>query len=213
MASDPPTPTPLRIMVANERDERLALVAEIVGRLGHDVIPRHAGIAEIGALTRAEQPDVALVGVGLDSAVALDHITKIVHEAMCPVIALLDASDPAYVSEAARRGVFAYVVLDDDHAALRSALEITLRRFAEFHNLEGAFGRRAVIEQAKGILMERHGIDAEHAFQKLRQHSQSTGRRLADLAQAVVESHRLLIAPAAEGGSGQTSATTPRADD
>ena len=47
---------------------------------------------------------------------------------------------------------------------LQSAIDVVLRRFAEYHNLEGAFGRRAVIERAKGILMERLGVDDQAAF-------------------------------------------------
>jgi response regulator NasT len=110
------------------------------------------------------------------------------------VIALLDAKDPAYVNEAAKRGVFAYIV-DGDPAELQSALDITLRRFAEYHNLQGAFGRRAKIEQAKGILMARHAINEDKAFEMLRQHSRHNGRKLIDVAEAIVESHTLLLAP------------------
>jgi len=44
-----------------------------------------------------------------------------------------------------------------------------LRRFAEYHDLQGAFGRRALTERAKGILMERHGIDEASAFEMLRE--------------------------------------------
>ena len=62
--------------------------------------------------------------------------------------------------EAAKRGVFAYIV-DGDAEELQSAIDITLQRFAEYQSLQGAFGRRALIEQAKGILMARHAIDAE----------------------------------------------------
>jgi hypothetical protein len=91
------------------------------------------------------------------------------------VIALLSAEDPAYVREAARRGVFAYIV-DTTPEELQSAIDITLQRFSEYHNLQGAFGRRAVIEQAKGILMARHGIDADRAFEMLRNHSQHNGQ-------------------------------------
>jgi response regulator NasT len=108
------------------------------------------------------------------------------------VIALLSAKDPSYIREAAKRGVFAYIV-DADAEELQSAIEITLHRFAEYHNLQGAFGRRAVIEQAKGILMERHAIDQEKAFEMLRSHSQHNGRKLIDVANAVVDSHLLLL--------------------
>ena len=117
---------------------------------------------------------------------------------------------PGSFSEAAKRGVFAYVIVQDDPQELESALEITLLRFAEFHNLEGAFGRRATIEQAKGVLMERFGIDSEQAFLQLRQHSQATGRKVVDVARAIVESHRLLREP--EGNNRATGRTEVERD-
>src|SRR5438093_6287920 len=65
----------------------------------------------------------------------------------------------------------------------------------EYHSLQGAFGRRATIEQAKGILMARHAIDADRAFEMLRDHSQHNGHKLVDIAQAIVDSHLLLLPP------------------
>src|SRR5215217_5947879 len=94
----------LRILIANERRDRLALVAPIVVGLGHEVIAREIEVKDVGAVTARERPDVALVGLGESSEHALDLI------------------------------------------------DIVLRRFAEDHDLEGAFGRRALIECAKGIL-------------------------------------------------------------
>lgn len=109
------------------------------------------------------------------------------------MIALLDVEDRAFVNEAAKRGVFAYLT-DGEAAELQSSIDIVLRRFAEYHNLEGAFARRAIIERAKGILMARHGIDDSEAFEMLRSHSQRNHRKLVEVAEAVVESH-LLLAP------------------
>jgi response regulator NasT len=156
------------------------------------VIAREIYVKEVGAVTARERPDVALVGLGLHSEHALDLISEIVREASCPVIALLSAKDPAYVHEAAKRGVFAYIV-DSSPDELQSAIDITLQRFAEYHSLQGAFGRRALIEQAKGILMARHAIDADRAFEMLRDHSQHNGHKLVDIAQAIVDSHLLLL--------------------
>jgi AmiR/NasT family two-component response regulator len=181
----------LRVLIANERQDRLELLAQVVSELGHEVIAREIEVSEVGAVTARERPDVALVGLGLSSEHALNLIGEIVHEASCPVIALLSAKDPAYIREAARRGVFAYIV-DTTPEELQSAIDITLQRFAEYHNLQGAFGRRAVIEQAKGILMARHAIGADRAFELLRNHSQHNGRKLIEVAEAVVESHVLL---------------------
>src|SRR6266511_2052194 len=188
----------LRVLIANEKRERLELLAQVVAGLGHEVIAREIHVQEVGAVTARERPDVALVGLGLHSEHALDLISEIVREASCPVIALLSAKDPAYVHEAAKRGVFAYIV-DGDAAELQSAIDITLQRFAEYHSLQGAFGRRALIEQAKGILMARHAIDADGAFEMLRDHSQHNGRKLIDVAQAIVDSHLLLLTPQQPG--------------
>ena len=183
----------LRVLIANERRERLELLAQVVAGLGHEVIAREIDVKEVGAVTARERPDVALVGLGLHSEHALELISEIVREASCPVIALLSAKDPSYVHEAAKRGVFAYIV-DSEPDELQSAIDITLQRFGEYHSLQGAFGRRATIEQAKGILMERHAIDAGRAFELLRDHSQHNGHKLVDVAQAVVDSHLLLQA-------------------
>src|SRR5712692_1812100 len=184
--------THLRVLIANERRDRLELLARVVAGLGHEVIAREIDVREVGAVTAREQPDVALVGLGLSSEHALELIAEIVHESTCPVIALLSARDPAYIREAAKRGVFAYIV-DADAEELQSAIEITLQRFTEYHNLQGAFGRRAVIEQEKGILMARRAINQETALELLRSHSQHNGHKLADVAQAIVESHLLLL--------------------
>jgi response regulator NasT len=140
---------------------------------------------------------VALIGLDVSSDHALKLIDALVHEAACPVIALLPAQDSAYVREAAKRGIFAYVV-EAGPEELQSAIDITLRRFAEYHDLQGAFGRRAVIEQAKGMLMARHGISSDQAFDLLRNHSQHGGGRLSDIAAAVVETNSLLP-PGASG--------------
>jgi response regulator NasT len=198
----------LRVLIANEKRDRLALLAKVVTDLGHEVIAREIDVKEVGAVTARERPDVALVGLGLSSQHALDLIGEIVREASCPVIALLSAEDPAYVHEAARRGIFAYI-LHDDPGELTSAIDITLQRFAEYQSLQGALGRRAVIEQAKGILMARRALDADHAFELLRDHSQRSGRKLAEVAEAVVESHLLLL-PAAGGPAPPPASRAPR---
>ena len=199
--------TQLRVLIANERRERLVQIAQLVAGLGHEVIARELEVAEVASATIREHPDVALVGLGVNSSQALDLVTEIVREAACPVIALLEREDPAYVNQAAIRGVFAYIVTGQSASdELESTLAITLRRFAEYQNLRGAFGRRATIEQAKGILMARHGITPERAFDMLRQHSQRSDRKLIEVAEAIVHSHLLLLPPLApiEGQPGAT---------
>jgi len=182
----------LRVLVADGRPERLRQVSDAVASLGHEVITLEGELEEIVLTTADERPDLAVVILGESSEDALRTIGRVVREAACPVIAVLDVEDPAFVNEAARRGIFAYIRGGSDPAELQSSIDITLQRFAEYHNLEGAFGRRAVTERAKGILMERHGIDERAAFDLLRDEARRTNRKVVDVAEAVAASHRLL---------------------
>jgi AmiR/NasT family two-component response regulator len=184
----------LRVLIANERRDRLALVAPIVADLGHEVIAREIDVNEVGAVTARERPDVALVGLGESSQHALVLIEKIVHEAFCPVILLIHEPNPGFVREASRRGIFAYITdgEDDDAPEWQSSIDIVLRRFTEYHDLRGAFGRRAVTERAKGILMERHSVGEDAAFELLRAQARTSNRKLVDVASAVVDGHALL---------------------
>jgi two-component system, response regulator / RNA-binding antiterminator len=182
----------LRILIANERKDRLERIAEIVTGLGHEVISRELEVTEVAAATEREHPDLAFVGLGMSGEHALEMISEIVREASCPVIALLESDDPIWVNEAAKRGIFAYIV-NGKPDEMQGAIEITIRRYAEYTNLEGAFRRRAVIERAKGIVMARQAVGEREAFELLRAQSQRSGRKLFDVAEAVIESHLLLI--------------------
>ena len=187
----------LRVLIPNERRDRLELVVPIVVSLGHEVIAREIEVDDVGAVTATERPDVALVGLGASSEHALVLIERIVREATCPVIVLIHAPNPEFVREASKRGVFAYIT-DGDAADLQNNIDIVLRRFAEYHDLEGAFGRRATIERAKGILMERHSVGGTGAFDMLRRQSRTANRKLVDIAAAVVDGYALLPKHAAD---------------
>ena len=153
----------LRVLIANERPDRLALLAEVVTGLGHKVIASEIRVSEVAAVTSRDRPDVALVGLGKSSKHALDLITEIVRGAFCPVIALLRGYDAEWIDEAAERGVYAYIV-DTRPEELQSAIEITLRRFAELQEAQGAFERRnaqilqdaAVTQSRKRNVLELH---------------------------------------------------------
>ncbi len=193
----------LRVLLADVRHDHLERVARVVMALGHDVIAKETNIAAVAALTEQEPVDVAIVAVGESSANALELIGSIVREATCPVIALLDVEDPAFIRQAAKRGVFAYITSSDSgDDQFEGAIEVVLHRFAEYHDLEGAFGRRALTERAKGVLMERHGIDEEAAFLMLRDHSRKANRKLIDIAQAVLDVRALLPTNADEEPTG-----------
>ena len=185
-------PKTLRVLIADGTAERLSEVTRAVVSLGHGIVGEGSTLETVGEATAAELPDVALVIVGERSDRALDLIRTIVHEAACPVIAILDVQDRSFVDRAARLGIFSYIAHAGDLQEMQSSMDISLQRFAEYHALEGAFGRRAVTERAKGILMERHAIDEQRAFRLIREQARRTNTKMVDIAASILASHRLL---------------------
>jgi AmiR/NasT family two-component response regulator len=198
-------PTRLRLMVADEHGETLQQIAAVLSELGHDVVALEVAVAAVARAVREEVPELAIVGLHRDEDHALDLIQEIVDENICPVIVQTSRDDPLFVAKAAARGIFAAASpLGAD--ALQGAIEIAVRRFEELEelseqieSLEGALRRRAIVERAKGILMERYGIDERAAFELLRQRARASSRPLVDVAAAVLEGEPL---PDIAGDSG-----------
>ena len=195
----------LRVLVADEDARALEGLSELVAALGHDVIARAISLRHVAEAVATEEPDVALVVLHRDEEHALDLIGEIAEYGAGPVIALLDSEDTEFVARAAEQGIAAYAQ-PVNRDTVQNAIEVALRRHAEtealtekVEQLESALERRAVIERAKGILMERHGIDERAAFELLRSHARASSRKVVDLARAVGEGHALL--PRESGGS------------
>jgi response regulator NasT len=181
----------LRILVADEDKRALDGIAAVLRSLGHEVVGRATSPDGAGAAIDEEKPDIAMVKLHADDAHALDLIDELTDVGGCPVVALLDREDPDFIAQAAEHGIIAYAQPVDEQN-VRSSLEIAVRRFSELNELENAVGdlesaisRRATIERAKGILMERHGLSDQEAFEMLRSEARSNNRRVYDVASDV----------------------------
>jgi two-component system, response regulator / RNA-binding antiterminator len=187
MDEDPPR---LRVLIADEDQRRIAEIAGVISGLGHTVVARLLDVSEIAEATQREAPDVAIVGVDGEQSHALDLISAIVKQAACPVIADIDTDDDSFIEKAARRGIFAYVK-HGEQPEMEHTIDVVLNRYAEFSRLHGALRTGAIIEQAKGILMERHGIGPDEAFAELRTRARNTNQSVFEVAQAVTLSYPL----------------------
>jgi response regulator NasT len=189
------------LLVTNGTAAHSAALTAAAAELGHEatVLDRLEAPDAAEVLAQA-RPDAAIVAVTEDADGQLAFVEAASAADVCPVLVSLPPAGTALAREAARRGAFACLV-DTTPDALECALEIALHRARDYHDLRAAFHRRATIEQAKGILMERHGLSPDRAFDLLRRHSQRTGTKLAEIAAALTDSHILLPAvPAPLGG-------------
>jgi AmiR/NasT family two-component response regulator len=162
------------------------------------VTSRAVSVTEAVDLIAIEDPDVSLVRLHHDDEHALVLIEELTESASGPVIAVLDEADPEFISAAAERGISAFAQPVDE-ANVQAAIELAVRRYAEsealsekLDQLETALERRALIERAKGILMERHSIDDRGAFELLRGHARRNNRKVVDVARAVEAGRALL---------------------
>jgi AmiR/NasT family two-component response regulator len=196
----------LRILIADEDKQALEALGQVLQELGHEVIAKAVGIQEVEREIAEEGPEAAMVKLHEDTDHALELIETIVEEADCPVLALMEVESLDFVGKAADRGIYAYTesLSAED---VQGAIEIAIRRHAELEHfkeavnqLEGALDRRAIIERAKGIIMERHSLGEAEAFEVMRAHARRNNRKVIEVAHAVTEGHALLP-KAAEGSS------------
>ena len=188
----------LRVLIADEDKDALHSLADVLEGLGHEVAPYVVSVSEAVELISTEDPDLAIVVVHQDDDHALALIAESVEYASGPVIAQTRDGDVEFVARAAERGISAWIESTSPES-VQGAIEVALRRYEETERLEEKVGqlesaleRRAVIERAKGILMERHGVSERDAFDLMRDHARSQSRRVVDVALSVTEGHALL---------------------
>lgn len=178
----------LRVIAADEDEAALQRTARLLEQLGHDVTACTASVQEACEVIAREEPDVAVVVVHDDVGHALDLVAELGEALDGPVVALHDGADAAFAEAAAERGLDA-LASEPTADGLQSAIEVAMRRHAErsqltqtVGQLQHALERRALIERAKGMVMERHGIDERSAFEVLRR--EARGRNITVVAVA-----------------------------
>jgi response regulator NasT len=182
----------VRILVANERAEELDALTRAAEDLG-EVVAREVRVHEVARVADEEDVDLALVGFpeGESAEHALAMIGELVQGGLCPVIAITTDANDGFVTKAAEIGVYAHTTRLDA-TLLRGAVDVAMRRFKEHADLKTVIERRGLVERAKGILMERYGLDERAAFDMLRREARASNLRIADAADRILEGHRLL---------------------
>ena len=189
----------LRVVVSNEHADVIDETAAIVEQLGHEVVGRERDIDATVAAVVEHNADLALVAADEQPEHALALVERVNDTAACPVVLLLDPDDSGLVREAIERGIASYADRRDP-AALDNAIALAVRIFDELYEhghqieaLEAGGERRAIIERAKGVLMERHDIDEARAYLMLRHQARASQSRLVDVAQAVLAARSLFV--------------------
>ena len=144
-------------------------------------------------LARSEQPDLAVLDVKMPRLDGIEAARKILDERPIPIVMVTAYGQDELVSRAVEAGVFGYLVKPSREQDLLPAIRTARARHEELvalreqaDSLAEALASRKSIERAKGLLMERHGIGEEEAFERLRRHARDTRRPIMGVVEDVL---------------------------
>ena len=183
----------MRVLVAE--DETLIRL-DLTGMLqsaGFEVCAEARDGVEAVELARSELPDLAVLDVKMPRLDGIESARRILDERPIPIVIVSAYTETSLVERAAEAGVFGYLSKPFREEDLLPAIETARARFGQLaavrdqvETLAEALAARKVIERAKGILMEKDGLTEDAAFGRLRKASQTSGRPLRVIAEAVV---------------------------
>jgi len=186
------------VIVEQDRDRALAIVDALATAGDYDVhvIGNVSGLArKIAALL----PDVVLIDIDNPTRDMLEELTLASGPLDRPVAMFVSGSAGGLARAAVEAGVSAYVVDGLQPDRLKPVLDAAVARFqimrqmrTELAETRRALEERKVIDRAKGLLMKARGVNEEEAYALLRKTAMDQGRRVADVAEALVTAAGLL---------------------
>ena len=191
--SVPADAPPLRVLIAEDETIIRLDLRDVLERAGHEVCAEARDGEEAVALAQSEQPELAILDVKMPRLDGIEAARRILADRPIPIVMLTAYGQEELVARAVEAGVFGYLVKPFRETDLLPAIQTARARHAELEamrdeaeSLAEALATRKVVERAKGILMEREGLSENDAFIRLRRASQSSGRPLRVVAEAVI---------------------------
>jgi len=189
----------VRIVIVDDSGLRASVLEEGLREAGHDDIhlvpPRGAFVARIERMA----PDVVLMDLGSPSRDTLEEMLLVSRALAKPIAMFVDQSDEAMIGAAIDAGVSAYVVDGLRKERVKPVLELAVRRFNAFSRMQAeldeartALADRKTIDKAKAILMASRGLAEPEAYALLRTTAMNQGRRIVEVAEALITASALL---------------------
>ena len=189
----------MRIVIIDDSGLRATVLEEGLREAGYDdihIVPPRGGF--VARLERMA-PDVVLMDLGSPSRDTLEEMLSVSRALARPIAMFVDQSDESMIGAAIDAGVSAYVVDGLRKERVKPVLELAVRRFNAFARLQadldaarGQLHEREVIDRAKRILMDSRGLPEPKAYAELRKAAMDQGRKIADIADAIVTAHKLM---------------------
>ncbi len=189
----------MRVAIVDESAARAAVIGEGFAALEDCelfvVTERRGLVARMAQI----DPDIVLMDLGNPSRDVLEEYFAVSRVLDRPIAMFVDESDEESIGASIDAGVSAYVVDGFAPHRIRPILDLAIRRFSAYSRLQtdlaearGRLAERDSIDAAKRILMTTRRLSEPEAYAELRKTAMNQGRRIADIAEAVVTAHNLL---------------------
>ncbi len=186
------------VIVESDRD-RAMLIVDSLREAGDFEIHVIAEVTGLSRHIKQHNPDVVLIDIENPSRDMLEELALASGPLDRPVAMFVDKSAEGLTDAAIEAGVSAYVVDGLKPDRLKPILDAAVARFRMFQRIrtelaetKRALEERKVIDRAKGMLMKAKGLNEEEAYALLRKTAMDQGRKVADVAQALVTAAGLL---------------------
>lgn len=192
----------MRIVIVDDSGLRASILEEGLRDAGYDDIhnipPRGPFVTQIERLL----PDVVLMDLGSPSRDTLEEMLLVSRALARPIAMFVDQSDETMIGAAIDAGVSAYVVDGLRKDRVKPILETAVRRFNAFSRMQAeldeartALADRKTIDKAKSILMTSRNLNEPAAYALLRSTAMNQGRRIVEVAEALITASALLGGP------------------
>jgi response regulator NasT len=183
----------VRVLIAEDETIIRLDVRALLERAGHEVVAEARDGQEAVALAAEHAPDLIVMDVRMPHMDGIEAAREISRARPVPIVMLTAYAEADLVARASDAGAFGYLVKPFREVDLLPAIDTARARFeelaalrAEAADLSEALASRKAVERAKGILMERDGIDEAEAFRRIRAASQKTGKPMRVVADALI---------------------------
>lgn len=186
------------ILVEPDRDRALMIVDGLrdSGEFDIEVIGNETALARRIA---EANPDVVLIDLDNPSRDEMEELALASGPLERPVAIFADRSDEAATKAAIEAGISAYVVDGLEKHRVRPVIDAAMARFQLFRRMRTelaaakvALAERKTIDRAKGLLMSAKGLSEDEAYALMRKSAMNQGRKLSEIAEALVTASDLL---------------------
>lgn len=185
---------PARVVIAEDEAIIRLDLKELLEEEGYEVVGETGRGDEAVELVRRLAPDVAILDIKMPGMDGITAAKQIAGERLAAVLVLTAFSQRDLIQQARDAGALAYLVKPFQKTDLIPAIEVALGRFGELVALEGEVSdlserleARKLVDRAKGILMDEHGMTEQLAWRFIQAQAMSQRRRVSQVAQSVVD--------------------------